>query len=65
MPDASTEEMFNVANYLFWGHVSGLKLKFELTDDDLNYLNAAENRKIWRKYHSSPELISLAAYELL
>lgn len=31
MPDASTEEMFRVVDYLYWAKQSDLPLKFELS----------------------------------
>jgi len=43
MPDASTEEMFKVANYLYWANVNGLNLKFDLTDDEMTWIEAANN----------------------
>ena len=47
MPDADTETMFDVSNYLYWAHMSGLNLKFELTDDDLNMITASVNNGVW------------------
>jgi len=35
MPDADTDEMFSVADYLYWANLSGLDLRFELTEKDL------------------------------
>ena len=36
MPDASTKDMHDVCNYLYWATLSGLELKFQLTEEQLN-----------------------------
>ena len=36
MTDASTEEMHRVCDYIYWAKLSGLKLLFELTDEQFN-----------------------------
>jgi hypothetical protein len=33
MLDASTEQMFKVANYLYWAKINGLPLKFNLSSE--------------------------------
>ena len=65
MPDADTAEMFDVANYLYWANISGLDLKFELTQDDLDLIYATVNHKVWYKYQASSEQVQLATYELM
>lgn len=65
MPDADTDTMLSVANYLFWANLSGLDLKITLTEDDLNWCNTVENRKTWWKYLASDELSQLPAYKLM
>lgn len=65
MPDASTSEMFDVANYLYWANLSGLNLKFELTSEDLHNIYASTNHKIWYKFHASEEQTALPTYEVL
>jgi len=47
MPDASTNEMFKVSNYLYWAKLSGLNLKFELDANDMNWIVAGENTDVW------------------
>ena len=42
--------MFDVSNYLYWANLSGLNLKFNLTEDDLNMINASVNNGVWQKY---------------
>ena len=36
MPDASTDEMHNVCNYIFWARASNIKLNFVLTDQQMD-----------------------------
>lgn len=55
MPDADTDTMFDVSNYLYWANLSGLNLKFELTPDDINMITASVNTGIWNKYLASRE----------
>ena len=47
MPDASTEEMYSVNDYLYWAYRANLDLKFELTPDDLQNIMKAKDHKIW------------------
>jgi hypothetical protein len=65
MQGADTETMFDVSNYLYWGSMSGLDFKFDLTDADLNWITASVNRGIWNKYNASPEETTLPSYELM
>ena len=52
MADADTETMFEVANYLYWANMSGLNLKFELSDDDVNWITASAMIGTWNKYQA-------------
>lgn len=63
--DGDTDTMFNLMDYLYWANLSELPLKFELTDDDLNWINASTNSYIWRDRYSSDEDWSLLSYEWL
>jgi hypothetical protein len=65
MPDADTDTMFDVSNYLYWANLSGLNLKFKLTADDINMITASVNTSIWNKYLASKEQVELPAYELM
>lgn len=65
MPDASTQEMFNVMDYLYWANMSGLDLKFELTDSDLNWINASVDSYVWRDHFAQRELWTLLSFEWL
>ena len=41
MPDADTDTMLDVLDYVDWAHRSRLNLPFELTEEDLRYINLA------------------------
>ena len=47
MTDASQDTMFDVMDYLYWANLSGLPLKFELTEDDLKWINASTSSYVW------------------
>ena len=36
MPNASTDDMHDVCNYLYWASLSGVKMSFEMTEDQMN-----------------------------
>lgn len=36
MPDASTEDMHDVCNYIYWLTINEIKMTFELTDEQFN-----------------------------
>ena len=52
MADADTETMFEVANYLYWANMSGLNFKFELSEDDVNWITASAMIGTWNKYQA-------------
>lgn len=65
MPDASTKEMFKVANYLYWAKVSGLNLKFDLTGDEMTWIEAANNTEVWTENWAHIDQPYLVAYEFM
>lgn len=65
MLDADTQTMFDVSNYLMWAKMSGLNLIFNLSDDDLRYINAINNDDVWTDYLASQEEVSLSSFEFL
>jgi hypothetical protein len=50
MPDADTATMFDVQDYLVWATISNLNLKFELTEEDMAWINASVNSYVWRDH---------------
>ena len=65
MPDADTDTMFDVANYLYWANLSSLNLKFELSEWDLNWIYASVVRGVWNKYNAVHEQVDLSMFELM
>lgn len=65
MPDASTETMFSVMDYLEQAQIAGLPLNVTLTDDDNKWIHASVNRGIWRDNLAQHDLQELRSYELL
>jgi hypothetical protein len=43
---------------------SGIKLKFDIEDDIINFLNAAQDRKLYYRHHAHEEQESLPNFEL-
>lgn len=65
MPDADTQTMFDVMDYLVWATMSGLKLKFELTDEDMSWINASVNSLVWHDHYAHEDTVSLPSYEFM
>ena len=65
MPDASTEQMFDVANYVYWAKFNGLPLKFELTGDEMAWVSAANNTNVWSDNWAFVDQPYLVAYEFM
>ena len=63
MPDADTETMFDVMDYLEWAVLSGLDLKFPLSQSDLSWVHASVNSYVWRDHLAYHELYSLPTNE--
>lgn len=52
MESASTSKMFNVMDYLYWAKLSGLDLDFDLTEDDMKWINASVDSYLWADHWS-------------
>ena len=65
MPDADTDTMFDVQDYLVWAVMSGLDLKFDLTQEDMNWINASVNSYVWRDHLAHKDSVSLPSYEFI
>jgi hypothetical protein len=52
MTDASTDDMNDVCNYLYWALLNKLELIFgdQLTDDDKNRVTVTANANVYEKY---------------
>ena len=64
MPDADTEKMNDVCNYIYWSTLSGLELKFKLTEEQLNMCLVSQQKKVFANY-GDKELTMLPVYEFL
>lgn len=64
MPDADTETMHDVCDYIDWARASGLNLKFDLTDEDLRYISVADQSDNYEDYAASPDQEMMATWEL-
>lgn len=56
MPDATDDEMKDVANYLYWAEWSNLELQFELTADDNDYIGVSNNDSKYKSRFANEEL---------
>jgi len=65
MQTASIDEMFSVMDYLFWAKLSNLDLIFDLTDDDMKWINASVNSYVWADHFSDQEMWTLLSYEFM
>lgn len=65
MTDASTKQMTNLCNYIYWARVSDIELKFELDDEEFALCQIADQAESYVKYDAHPELTLLPTYEML
>ena len=47
MTDASTDDMHDVCNYIYWAKVNYVDLVFTLTDEQMNQCNVSYQRKVY------------------
>lgn len=64
MPDASDDEMHDVANYIYWAEWSNIDLKFELTSDDNDYIEVSNNDSKYKARFANDELWQMPTFEL-
>jgi hypothetical protein len=65
MPDADTDEMHNVCNYIFWAKANYLELQFELTEEQMNQCNVSYHRKVYQKFDATYEEVYMPTFEYL
>jgi hypothetical protein len=63
MYDSDIDTMFDVMDYLYWANMSGIPLTFELTEEDLKWINASTNSYVWRDHLADEELWTLPSFE--
>ena len=66
MTDASTDDMYDVCNYLYWAFMNNLDIIFadQLTDEDHNRITLTVNDNVFEKYEAQDELIAFPSFEL-
>lgn len=66
MLDASSKDMNDVCNYLYWALLNNLDLTFgdQLTDDDKNRIYITVNANVYEKYTAQEELSAFPSFEL-
>jgi hypothetical protein len=52
-------------DYLYWANMSQIPLSFEMSAEDLQWINASVNTYVWRDHFATQELWSLPSYEWL
>ena len=55
MPDADNPTMRDVCNYLYWAQWSDLDIKFELTEEDYNYIGVSYNENKYKRRFARDE----------
>jgi len=66
MLDASSKDMNDVCNYLYWALLNNLDLTFgdQLTDDDKHRIYITVNANVYEKYTAQEELSAFPSFEL-
>lgn len=68
MPDASTNDMHNVCNYIYWAYKNwhlSVPLKFELTEEQYKQCLVSYKRKDYEKFDATWELVYQSNLEYL
>ena len=63
LPDASTQEMHNLCDYIYWMNVNDIELKFDLTTEQFNQCQVSFQRPVFRKFDGDWELTQLVVFE--
>ena len=66
MADATTDDLNDVCNYLYWAIVNDLDLTFgeELTAEDRDRINVGEHLDLYEGQEAHLELVAFPSYEL-
>lgn len=66
MTTATTQQMNDVCNYLYWALLNDLDIIFadQLTEEDRNRIQITVNDNVFEKYKAQPEEIAFPSYEL-
>lgn len=64
MPDADSEMMYDVVDYIDWARKNDMKLKFSLTEKDLRFIRVADEAGNYEDFAASPDTEMMATWEL-
>ena len=64
MPDADTETMLDVVDYIDWANKSHMNLKIELTDEDLRLISLVDESRNYEDYAATPHQEMMATWQL-
>ena len=64
MYDADSETMEDVVDYIDWARKNDMKLKFDLTDEDLRYIRVVDEAGNYKDYAASPDAEMMGTWEL-
>ena len=62
MPNADTETMLDVVDYIDWARKSHLDLSFDLTDEDLRYISLADESRNYEDHAAPPDQEMMATW---
>mmetsp|Transcript_19397 Transcript_19397/g.26241 ORF Transcript_19397/g.26241 Transcript_19397/m.26241 type:complete len:257 (+) Transcript_19397:2-772(+) len=62
MPDATTADMHDVCNYIYWMVVNGIEMIFEVTDEQFNQCQVSYQRRVFQKFDATRELTVFNVY---
>ena len=57
--------MLNLVNYIDWALRSGLKLNFDLTEEEMGYVEMAVETPIYQDFGAYPDQVFLPIWQLL
>ena len=64
MPDADTETMIDVVDYLDWANKSRMNLKIDLTEEDWRLISLADESRNHEDFADSPHQEMIATWQL-
>ena len=61
----SIHHMYSICEYIYWTRQSGIKLKFEITDEEYRRCLIAREKGTYTEFLASEELTALPVYQLM
>ena len=62
MPDADTEYMNSIVDYLIWAQINDYKVKFPLTEEDRRLIDLADVASSYTGYSAQPDQKFIATF---